>query len=91
VLPSSSPLRDEIQRSLRHIGPRVEAAQKRETAEMLDKLKGMGNSILGARHVIGREYKYLPHRSPPGNFGLSTDNFKLEPNGQGGYSMNFVK
>lgn len=25
-----------------------------------------------------------------GNFGLSTDNFKFEPNGQGGYSMNFV-
>ena len=27
---------------------RVEAAQKRETAEMLDKLKGLGNSLLGA-------------------------------------------
>lgn len=26
-----------------------------------------------------------------GNFGLSTDNFKFEPNGQGGYSMNFVR
>jgi len=26
-----------------------------------------------------------------GNFGLSTDNFKFEPNGQGGYSMNFSR
>lgn len=26
-----------------------------------------------------------------GNFGLSTDNFKFEPNGQGGYSMNFAR
>ena len=26
-----------------------------------------------------------------GNFGLSTDNFKFEPNGQGGYSMNFAQ
>lgn len=25
-----------------------------------------------------------------GKFGLSTDNFKFEPNGQGGYSMNFA-
>jgi hypothetical protein len=24
-----------------------------------------------------------------GNFGLSTNNFKFEPNGQGGYSVNF--
>ena len=27
----------------------MEAAQKRETSEMLDKLKGVGNSILGTR------------------------------------------
>lgn len=60
----------EIEGKLRSIKPRLEAAQKAETAEMLGKLKGLGNSILG-------------------NFGLSTDNFKFEPNGQGGYSMNF--
>ncbi|KAI6136796.1 TPR-like protein [Pisolithus sp. B1] len=46
--------------------------EKRETDEMVDKLKGLGNSLLG-------------------RFGLSTDNFKFEPNGQGGYSMNFVR
>ncbi|KAI6045002.1 TPR-like protein [Pisolithus marmoratus] len=46
--------------------------EKRETDEMIDKLKGLGNNILG-------------------RFGLSTDNFKMEPNGQGGYSMNFVR
>ncbi|CAA7266620.1 unnamed protein product [Cyclocybe aegerita] len=62
----------DIRRKLQHFKPRVEAAQKKETDEMLSKLKGLGNSILG-------------------NFGLSTDNFKFEPNGQGGYSMNFQR
>ncbi|KAH6917197.1 hypothetical protein BKA70DRAFT_1367697 [Coprinopsis sp. MPI-PUGE-AT-0042] len=60
----------EVDSKMRSLLPRVEAAQKKETAEMVDKLKGFGNSILG-------------------RFGLSTDNFKLEPNGQGGYSMDF--
>ncbi|KAG6900154.1 hypothetical protein C0993_002083 [Termitomyces sp. T159_Od127] len=69
--PASSQLRD-AQRSLGLLKPRLESAQKRETTEMLDKLKGLGNSILG-------------------NFGLSTDNFKFEPNGQGGYSLNFQR
>lgn len=70
LLPPSSPERTSIQRSLRAIKPRVEEAQKKETAEMLDKLKGIGNSILG-------------------KFGLSTDNFKFEPNSTGSYSMSF--
>ncbi|KDQ30605.1 hypothetical protein PLEOSDRAFT_172987 [Pleurotus ostreatus PC15] len=70
LLPQGSSQGRDVERSLRAIGPRVEAAQKAETAEMLGKLKGLGNSILG-------------------NFGLSTDNFKFEPNGQGGYSMQF--
>ncbi|KAF4605400.1 hypothetical protein EYR40_004184 [Pleurotus pulmonarius] len=70
LLPQGSSQGRDVDRSLRAIGPRVEAAQKAETAEMLGKLKGLGNSILG-------------------NFGLSTDNFKFEPNGQGGYSMQF--
>jgi len=72
LLPPSSSQLSEVKRSLQLIKPRVEAAQKKETGEMLDKLKGLGNSLLG-------------------NFGLSTDNFKFEPNGQGGYSMNFVR
>ncbi|KAJ7102207.1 TPR-like protein [Mycena belliarum] len=72
ILPPSSTQAKEIARSEFLLKPRLEAAQKQETAEMLDKLKGVGNSILG-------------------NFGLSTDNFKFEPNGQGGYSMNFTR
>jgi hypothetical protein len=40
-------LRD-ARRSLQLIKPRVEAAQKHEMGEMMDKLKGLGNSILGA-------------------------------------------
>ncbi|KAF8222603.1 TPR-like protein [Tricholoma matsutake] len=72
LLPPSSPAFREIERSLQSLKPRTEAAQKKETAEMMDKLKGLGNSILG-------------------NFGLSTDNFKFEPNGQGGYSVNFSR
>ncbi|KAI0067698.1 hypothetical protein BV25DRAFT_1846856 [Artomyces pyxidatus] len=72
LLPPSSPQIDEVKRSLRLLQPRVESAQKKEMDEMMGKLKGIGNSILG-------------------NFGLSTDNFKLEPNGQGGYSMNFSR
>ncbi|KAI0778528.1 TPR-like protein [Trametes elegans] len=72
LLPPDSPDLVGIRRSLSALPPRIEAAQKRETAEMLDKLKGLGNNILG-------------------NFGLSTDNFQFVPNGQGGYSMNFVR
>ncbi|OCB87120.1 hypothetical protein A7U60_g5855 [Sanghuangporus baumii] len=72
ILPPNSPQVGQTRRALAVLEPRIEEAQKRETSEMMDKLKGIGNSILG-------------------NFGLSTDNFKFEPNGQGGYSMNFVR
>lgn len=76
----------DIETKLRFLKPRVEAAQKQETTEMLDKLKGLGNSLLGMQPFLK-----LNHCSPTcsGNFGLSTDNFKFEPNGQGGYSVNF--
>lgn len=70
LLPPTSPQVAQTKRSLQLLEPRQQAAQKKEMAEMTDKLKSFGNSILG-------------------NFGLSTDNFKFEPNGQGGYSMNF--
>ncbi|KZP32373.1 hypothetical protein FIBSPDRAFT_907413 [Athelia psychrophila] len=72
LLPPDSAQHADAKRELALLKPRVEGAQKEETAEMLGKLKGLGNSLLG-------------------NFGLSTDNFKFEPNGQGGYSMNFSK
>ncbi|EIW86541.1 TPR-like protein [Coniophora puteana RWD-64-598 SS2] len=72
LLPPTSPQVLEIERTLRRLEPRVQVAQKKETDEMLDKLKGLGNSVLG-------------------RFGLSTDNFKFEPNGNGGYSMNFAR
>jgi hypothetical protein len=48
LLPPSSPEINEIERLLKHLKPRTEAAQKQETAEMLGKLKGLGNTILGA-------------------------------------------
>ncbi|KAI0257521.1 hypothetical protein BJV78DRAFT_1272495 [Lactifluus subvellereus] len=72
LLPPSSNQVAEAKRSLRLLEPRIEEAQKREVGEMVDKLKGLGNGILG-------------------QFGLSTENFKFEPNGQGGYSLNFSR
>ena len=47
LLPPTSPQIAEIQRTVRSLKPRVEIAQKRETGEMMDKLKGLGNSVLG--------------------------------------------
>ncbi|KIO31886.1 hypothetical protein M407DRAFT_121785 [Tulasnella calospora MUT 4182] len=72
LLPPSDPLRTSSTRALRSLPERIEVQKKKETDEMMGKLKDLGNSVLG-------------------KFGLSTDNFKFSPNGQGGYSMNFVR
>lgn len=37
----------DIRRKLQQLKPRLESAQKNETDEMMDKLKGLGNSLLG--------------------------------------------
>lgn len=50
LLPAESAQYQETKRALRLVTPRKEAAQKAETAEMLGKLKDMGNSLLGALH-----------------------------------------
>lgn len=39
---------NETRRKLEYLKPRLEVAQKQETDEMLSKLKGLGNSILGS-------------------------------------------
>jgi hypothetical protein len=49
LLPSDSPQVNVTERALQSLKPRLEEAQKKETAEMFDKLKGLGNSILGAQ------------------------------------------
>jgi hypothetical protein len=47
LLPASSKEHRDAKRALQAVKPRAEAAQKKEMGEMLDKLKGFGNSILG--------------------------------------------
>ena len=45
----TSPMQlNEVRRKLEYLKPRLETAQKQETEEMLSKLKGLGNSILGS-------------------------------------------
>jgi len=46
-LPLTGKESKEIQNMLQKLKPRLEVAQKRETTEMLDKLKTLGNSFLG--------------------------------------------
>src|SRR5277367_2797023 len=47
ILPPSSPKVAKIRQSIQSLKPRIEFAQKRETDEMLGKLKTLGNSLLG--------------------------------------------
>ncbi|KAH9937130.1 uncharacterized protein B0H18DRAFT_1091417 [Fomitopsis serialis] len=61
VLPSDAPQSADIKRSLASLAPRIEAAQKAETAEMLDKLKGMGNSILGRFGLSTDNFQFTPN------------------------------
>ncbi|KAI0756660.1 hypothetical protein C8Q80DRAFT_1129813 [Daedaleopsis nitida] len=61
LLPPTSPDLVGVRRSLASLTPRVEAAQKRETAEMLDKLKGLGNSILGNFGLSTDNFQFTPN------------------------------
>jgi len=71
------------------MGPRIEAARKRDTDKMMGQLKEVGDSVLGSQLLPSLLLScWLTYNA--GWFGLSTDNFKMTPNGEGGYSMNFV-
>ncbi|KZT75186.1 TPR-like protein [Daedalea quercina L-15889] len=61
ILPSDSPHTADIKRSLASLKPRLEAAQKAETAEMLDKLKGLGNNILGRFGLSTDNFQFTPN------------------------------
>lgn len=45
--PEGSAQARDVERALRSLAPRVEVAQKQEVDEMLGKLKGIGNTVLG--------------------------------------------
>ena len=47
ICPKGSAQAREVERALRSLSPRVEDAQKREVDEMMGKLKGIGNTVLG--------------------------------------------
>lgn len=50
LLPESSAQRLEINRTLKNMEPRIENQRKKETGEMMGKLKELGNTLLGLPH-----------------------------------------
>ncbi|EMD42203.1 hypothetical protein CERSUDRAFT_42893, partial [Gelatoporia subvermispora B] len=61
LLPPDSLEEKKTKRSLQALKPRIEAAQKQETAEMMSKLKGIGNSILGTFGLSTDNFQFVPN------------------------------
>jgi len=61
LLPSAFPQVTETKRALQLLKPRIEAAQKHETGEMLNQLKGLGNNILGNFGLSTDNFQFTPN------------------------------
>ncbi|KAF8641194.1 hypothetical protein AX17_000829 [Amanita inopinata Kibby_2008] len=61
ILPQSDSRHRDVSLVLQKLKPRLEAAQKQETAEMLDKLKGFGNNILGRFGMSTDNFQFVPN------------------------------
>ncbi len=90
TLPANSPLLRSVRTASQKLGPRLEQQQKKETDEMLGKLREVGDNILGI-YALSAIHNGADITCQLGRFGLSTNNFQFTPNGQGGYSMNFTQ
>ncbi|KAF9513295.1 hypothetical protein BS47DRAFT_1344341, partial [Hydnum rufescens UP504] len=69
--------------------PRLGRAQKAETNERISKLKGLYDSFQHPRGCKSLDVLSIRFFLA-GRFGMSTNNFQLTANGQGGYSMDFL-
>lgn len=84
-----------IRLAQRRLPAQIEEKKATETKEMMDKLKGLGNTFLGMSSKIPTYFSLfclfnLLCRIVVGKFGMSTDNFQFVKNEEtGGYSMNF--
>ncbi|KAJ7071313.1 hypothetical protein C8F01DRAFT_974009, partial [Mycena amicta] len=61
LLPPGHSSAQQVERNLVSLKPRLEAAQKKETDEMLGKLKGIGNSVLGNFGLSTDNFQFVPN------------------------------
>lgn len=76
--------------------PKVEEAATKEKEEMMGKLKGIGDSVLGESLLFLLRFAFRERQSADilalctGWFGLSTNNFQMTEQPGGGHSLSFV-